>query len=160
MKINMLEQKGGCSLFLNVDESRVLPMGGSWVEEVVVSGLPHVVGTLSPNSEFAAKSVPHLFPIGSSSERTKTFKSSLKPTRFFDEVSSKMVKVFGIPKRLGGMVESSEGKVWKSAWTNTFALFSLPDYSSPSLKLKAMRAYLQDVMRSRSASLRRWSSIL
>lgn len=146
-KSSSFSSKVGCSLFIHGEASKVSPLGGPFVEEVQVVGLPQDLTVLKSSSEFLANPVPTLHPFGSSLEPTRKFTTSFRPTRLLGGATHFLSKKYDVPRKVGAMVETDEGAKWKSAWSNTFAKSGGVDLSTQTMKTGAMRAYLKDVLK-------------
>lgn len=138
----------GGSILVDSIEAITAPMGAPTIEAIEFSGLPRSdFSPLTEYSEFMSNPIPTLIPLGKSTEPTKSFKSALRKTRFFEVVEPFFSKEYAIPRRVGGMVGEGECREWHSAWKHTYVHSHLSDSSQIGLKLVAMEAYLEDVMK-------------
>jgi len=100
------------------------------------------VEVLSMRSELRSINSPFVSPIGSLPGPTRTFHSTIKKSRFYDEVAPLLDCEFAPPGKLRGLTDAQE---WASCFTTTFKNVNLMNTSTESLRVRAMRQYLADV---------------
>jgi hypothetical protein len=119
-----MNDRGGCGcslvsqeLFNEAIKSDLCP----FVETVELIGMPFYLEPLSERSELRNVSSPFLAAVGTVPGATQSFRTSIRRSRLYDDVSPFLTKEFTMPKRTHVMFEGA----YKSSFTTTFANINL-----------------------------------
>lgn len=116
------------------------------VNDVELQGFPLVgLDPLSVNAELRNVPSPYLVSLGTFPGGNRSFSSSLRPSRLYDELSPKLSEPYGIPKKLR-VINSIDGvPQYSSAFTTTFKHLNYECNLTRSETLSVISNYLDRV---------------
>jgi len=121
------------------------------IEHVQLTGLPHDIDVLSPNSDLRNVISSNLLPVGTVVGGVETFHSKLTKTVLFNDFYPLLSQGYDIPQRVRGVNSAGE---YTSAFVNQMESINGGNRSTFTLRYRSMMAYLFDVKPKNGETLR------